>query len=49
MSESIDLERVGSRDDDQHEDEKNNSNNLIYDIDTAPPWYLSIVLGFQVQ
>ena len=54
--ESLDLESVGSsrrRDGGQEAEEAENkevtSSDILYDIDTAPPWHLAMVLGFQVS
>ena len=58
--ESVDLESVDTRrsrddlDDVSGEEDGNNAqrpseSDILYDIDTAPPWHLAMVLGFQVS
>ena len=52
--ESIDLESPASARrrggaDRQAEEENIVASDIIYDIDTAPPWHLAMVLGFQVR
>ena len=46
-------ERKGVHDDDRQsqdvEKEQPSSSNLMYDIDTSPPWHLAVMLGFQVR
>ena len=45
--------RKGVHDDDRQsqdvEKEQPSSSNLMYDIDTSPPWHLAVMLGFQVR
>ena len=46
-------ERKGVHDEDRQsqdvEKEQAPSSNLMYDIDTSPPWHLAVMLGFQVR
>ena len=46
-------ERKGVHDEDRQrqdvEKEQPSSSNLMYDIDTSPPWHLAVMLGFQVR